>query len=118
MTARSMIEVALLTLVVLACWLGVIGVWRMREPTQALHYLSLPSTVGAIVLTVAIFVGVGPNQAAWKMLLIAGVLFATNSIVSHATARAFRARELGHWEPMDGDPMEFVSQRDSPKGVS
>jgi len=59
----------------------------------------------------AIFVGIGPNQAAWKMLLITGILFATNSIATHATARAFRARELGHWEPMDGDPMEFVDGR-------
>lgn len=112
MTARAIAEVALLTIVVLTCWLGVIGMWRMREPTQALHYLSLPSTVGAIVLTIAIFVGIGPNQAAWKMLLIAGVLFATNSIVTHATARAFRARDLGHWEPMDGDPMEFIDGGD------
>ena len=118
MTARSIVEVALLAIVVLACWLGVIGMWRMRHPTQALHYLSLPSTMGAMVLTVAIFVGVGPNQAAWKMLLIAAVLFATNSIVTHATARAFRARELGHWEPRDGDPMEFVTRRFDSKEVS
>ena len=111
MTARAIVEVVLLAIVVLACWLGVIGMWRMREPTQALHYLSLPSTIGAIVLTIAIFVGVGPNQAAWKMLLIAGVLFTTNSIVTHATARAFRARDLGHWEPRDGDPMEFINGR-------
>ena len=31
-----------------------------------------------------------------------------NSVGTHATARAFRARELGHWEPRDGDPIEFV----------
>ena len=24
------------------CWLGVLGMWRMREPMQALHYLALP----------------------------------------------------------------------------
>jgi monovalent cation/proton antiporter MnhG/PhaG subunit len=108
MTARAMVEVALLAIVVLACWLGVIGMWRMRDPTQALHYLSLPSSVGAFVLTVAIFVEVGPDQAAWKMLFLAAVLFATNAIVTHATARAFRSRELGHWEPKDGDPMEFL----------
>jgi hypothetical protein len=31
-----------------------------------------------------------------------------NAVVGHATGRAFRARELGHWEPRDGDPIEFV----------
>jgi monovalent cation/proton antiporter MnhG/PhaG subunit len=107
-TAHSIFENGLLALVVLACWLGAIGMWRMREPIQALHYLSLPSTLGAFALTIAVFWADGANQAFWKMLLIAFILLATNSVVTHATARSFRARELGHWEPLDGDPFEFV----------
>lgn len=100
-------ESILLGIVVLAAWLGVLGMLRMREPTQALHYLSLPA-VGAIVLTVAVFVETGPSQASWKTLAICFMLLAVNSVVTHATARAFRTRELGHWEPLDGDPIEFV----------
>jgi len=84
--------------------------WRMREPMQALHYLSLPATAGAILVTIAVFVAQGLKQASWKMVLIALVPLATNSVVTHATARAFRARELGHWEPLDGDPMEMVHE--------
>jgi monovalent cation/proton antiporter MnhG/PhaG subunit len=110
MTTRVIIETALLGAVVLFCWLGVIGMWRMREPMQALHYLSMPATAGASFLTAAVFVAQGPRQASWKMLLIALVLLATNSVVTHATARAFRARELGHWEPLDGDPIEMVHE--------
>jgi monovalent cation/proton antiporter MnhG/PhaG subunit len=105
-----LIEGVLLGAVVLLCWLGVIGMWRMREPMQSLHYLSLPATAGAILLTIAVFVAHGPGQASWKMALIALVLVATNSVVTHATARAFRARQLGHWEPLDGDPMETVHE--------
>jgi monovalent cation/proton antiporter MnhG/PhaG subunit len=110
MTARMVIEAILLLAVVLLCWLGVLGMWRMKEPMQALHYLSMPATAGAILMAIAIFVAQGPGQAAWKAVLIAVILLATNSVVTHATARAFRARELGHWEPLDGDPMEMVRE--------
>jgi monovalent cation/proton antiporter MnhG/PhaG subunit len=102
----------LLTLVVLACWLGAIGMWRVREPMQALHYLSLPATVGAFVLAIAVFLADGANQAFWKTLLIACILLVTNSVVTHATARSFRARDLGHWEPLNGDPFEFVRDKE------
>ena len=108
MTAHSIVENGFLVLAVLACWLGAIGMWRMREPMQALHYLSLPATLGSSALAVAVFFADGANQAFWKTLLIACVLFATNSVVTHATARSFRARDLGHWEPLDGDPFKFV----------
>ena len=103
-------EAVLLAGVVIFSWLGVIGMWRMKEPMQALHYLSLPATGGSVSLTVAVLVSQGPGQAFYKMLLITAVLFATNSVVAHATARAFRARELGHWEPRDGDPMEIIHE--------
>lgn len=100
-------ESILLAIVVLCAWLGVIGVLRMREPTQALHYLSLPA-IGGIALTIAVFVETGSSQASWKMLAICFMLLAVNSVVTHATARTFRTREIGHWEPRDGDPIEFV----------
>jgi monovalent cation/proton antiporter MnhG/PhaG subunit len=106
-------ETLLLVLLVLACWLGVLGMWRMREPMQALHYLSLPASLGGMFLVIAVFLEEGSSQISWKTLLIAAILFTINSVGTHATARAFRARELGHWEPLDGDPIEFV--RDSPE---
>lgn len=103
----------LLIVVVLFCCLGTLGMWRMKEPTQALHYLSLPATGGAILLTIAVFLSQGSSQAAWKVLLIAFILLLSNSVVTHATARAFRARELGHWQPIDGDPIEIVREERS-----
>lgn len=103
-------EVVLLAGIVLLCWLGVLGMWRMKEPMQALHYLSLPAAASAILLTVAVFVSQGIAQGFWKVVLIAVILLGSNSVVTHATARAFRSRELGHWEPLDGDPMEIVRE--------
>lgn len=113
MSAHSIVENGFLTVVVLSCWLGAVGMWRMRSPVQSLHYLSLPATLGAFALAIAVFLADGSNQAFWKTLLIACILFAANSVVAHATARSFRARDLGHWEPLDGDPVEFV--RDTEK---
>ena len=101
----------LLVLVMIFCWLGVLGMWRMREPMQALHYLSLPACGATVALTAAVFFQTGNSQAGWKTLLICLVLLGINSVVTHATARAFRARELGHWQPLPGDPVEFVRDR-------
>ena len=111
MSAHEVVQACLLGVVVAACWLGVLGMWRMPSPTAALHYLALPATAGASFLVLAVFLKTGNSQQAWKTVLIACVLLASNSIVAHATARAFRARELGHWEPRDGDPMEWMSDR-------
>jgi multicomponent Na+:H+ antiporter subunit G len=108
MSHRDVAEIILLSLVVLSCWFGAVGMWRMREPMQALHYLSFPACVGSSVLVLSVFVQTGSSQAAWKTLLICLVLLASNSVVTHATARAFRTRQLGHWEPRPGDPAEFV----------
>ncbi|HEY0795573.1 MAG TPA: monovalent cation/H(+) antiporter subunit G [Acidisarcina sp.] len=110
MTAHAISVDILLGFVALTCWLGVIGMLRMEEPMQALHYLTLPATVGIIALTIAVFVETGIGATSFKTLLIALVLLGINSVVTHATARAFRTRELGHWEPRDGDPMQPAPQ--------
>ena len=106
----GVLDTGLLGAVVLLCWLGVLGMWRMKEPMQALQYLSLPATAGATLLAIAVLMSQGLGQAFWKVLLITATLLASNSVVTHATARAFRARDIGHWEPMDGDPMEIVHE--------
>ena len=107
---------ALLGVAVLACWLGVIGMLRMHHATQALHYLALPATIGMAATTIAVFLKSGFGAAGLKTLLIALVLLGVNSVVTHASARAFRTRALGHWEPLDGDEIEFVPSSHRPEG--
>jgi multisubunit Na+/H+ antiporter MnhG subunit len=109
MSAHEIITAVLLAIVVILCWLGSIGMLRMREPMQSLHYLALPA-MGTLVLAAAVFVATGNSNASWKTLLIAATLLSINSVVAHATARAFRTRELGHWQPRDGDPIEFARE--------
>ncbi len=108
MTAHTLVIDGLLGVVVVTTWIGIAGMLRMRDATQALHYLAVPGTLGVAALTAAVFVQSGVSPLAWKMLLIAVILFGINSVVTHATGRAFRTRELGHWQPRDGDPVEFV----------
>lgn len=107
MNASTIDQAVLLGIVVLSCWLGVLGMWRMRDATQALHFLTIPAASSA-VLAAAVFVATGSSSAAWKTLLISAVLFAINSVGMHASARAFRSRQLGHWQPRDGDAFEWV----------
>ncbi|HEY3707498.1 MAG TPA: monovalent cation/H(+) antiporter subunit G [Terracidiphilus sp.] len=114
MTVHQIVVSGLLVAVVLACWIGALGTWSMSHPIQSLHYLALPATAGIGALTLAVFMETGLGATSMKTLLIALVILAFNSVVTHATARAFRARELGHWEPLDGDPMEFVPSTHHP----
>lgn len=116
MSARTVIEAVLLGFVVLSCWIGVIGMLRMPEPMQALHYLGVPACFGSIVLAAAVFVEAGNTSLAWKTLLLTGTLLAANAVVTHAIARAFRMREVGHWEPLPGDAVEFVPKHPSSDG--
>ncbi|MGA8109214.1 MAG: monovalent cation/H(+) antiporter subunit G [Acidobacteriaceae bacterium] len=108
---RILIDV-LLGLTACACWIGVLGMIRMRDPYQALHYLGLPALVGMGSLTIAVFARTGWSQASWKSAIILLILVAANSVGTHAAARAFRAREKGHWEPWPKDPeVEFLGPR-------
>jgi multisubunit Na+/H+ antiporter MnhG subunit len=107
-SAHTVVVAVLLAGVVLSCWLGVLGMLRMREPMQALHYLSLPASLGVVLLTGAVFMATGNSSASWKTAFIGAVLISANSVVTHTTARAFRTRELGHWQPRPDDNVEWV----------
>jgi monovalent cation/proton antiporter MnhG/PhaG subunit len=111
-TTHAIAVDALLAITVLSCWLGALGIVRMRDPYQKLHYLALPGIVGIGSLTIAVFVQTGWSQASWKCAIILVILVASNSVGTHAAARAFRAREKEHWEPLPNDPeIEFLGSR-------
>jgi multisubunit Na+/H+ antiporter MnhG subunit len=102
---------ASLALVVLSCWIGTLGAWRMHKPAQALHYLALPTGAGAIFLVVAVVLETGWGTTAAKMIAISAILIVTNAVGAHAAARAFRVRKLGYWQPRKKDGVEFIPQR-------
>ena len=102
----------LLGITAAACWLGALGMVRMRTPYQALHYLGVPAILGLASLTIAVWVETGFSQAMWKCAIIFAVMVAANSVGTHAAIRAFRQREKGHWEPLPEDrEIEFLDSR-------
>lgn len=110
--AHRIVIDGLLAVTAASCWIGVLGMIRMRDAYQSLHYLGIPAIVGIGALTTAIFAQTGWSQASWKSLLILGILVASNSVGTHAAARAFRARQKSHWEPDPKDPeIEFLGER-------
>jgi monovalent cation/proton antiporter MnhG/PhaG subunit len=111
-SAHSIVVDGLLAVTALSCWTGALGIIRMKDAYQALHYLGLPAIVGMGALTIAVFVETGWTQASWKCGIILGVLVASNSVGTHAAARAFREREKNHWEPLPEDEeIEFLGGR-------
>lgn len=112
MTARAIAIDSLLAFACLSCWLGALGMVRMRDAYQALHYLGVPAVVGLASLTLAVFLQTGWSQASWKCGLILIIMVAANAVGTHAAARAFRQREKGHWEPDPRDPeVKFLGGR-------
>jgi monovalent cation/proton antiporter MnhG/PhaG subunit len=107
---RHDVILASLSIAVLCCWIGTLGTWRMRHPTQALHYLALPTGIGAIFLTVAVVLQTGWGSATTRTLAICAILIVTNAVGAHATARAIRTRQLDHWEGREQEGVEFIRE--------
>jgi monovalent cation/proton antiporter MnhG/PhaG subunit len=100
----------LLGLAVLITLLSSVGVLVMKDPYQRLHYIAPPTTLGSILITAAVFLDEEQKQAGLKMLLITVVLIAMNGVITHATARAARIRELGRLSIEPSDRVALVGQ--------
>jgi multicomponent Na+:H+ antiporter subunit G len=93
----------LLAAAVLITLISVLGMMRMRDPYQRMHYISPPASLSAILITVAIFLQQGLKPESFKALFTTLVLIAMNTVVTHAAARAFRIAEVENWKPKDSD---------------
>jgi monovalent cation/proton antiporter MnhG/PhaG subunit len=97
LTARQVVVAILLTLgvgVELTCCVGVLV---MRDAYDKLHYTAPATTVGSLAIAAAVVVSESLSQAGVKALLVFLALLVTNPVLTHATARAARVRELGAW---------------------
>ena len=82
-----------------------IGILVMEDINEKLHYLAPSAALSVALIAVAIALQEGASQATVKTVLCAFILFVTNPVLTHATARATLIRRFGHW----------VSQPDSPR---
>jgi monovalent cation/proton antiporter MnhG/PhaG subunit len=94
------LEGLLLAATIACIVLSVIGVLLTRDVYERLHYLSGVGAIGVFFLAAAVWVRHGLTGGAVKALLIAIILFFTNSVLTHATARAAWVRKHGKWDPL------------------
>jgi monovalent cation/proton antiporter MnhG/PhaG subunit len=100
--------IVLVAAAVVFCAIGALGVWRMRDAWQRLHFITLPCSVSAWLIAAAVLIAERQKQAGLKVLLVAIVLFAANAVATQATARAAWVRREGQWPPREapGPPPE------------
>lgn len=95
-----------------------VGLAVMRDPLQRLHFLSPPTAISAPLLAVVVFLDGQGVQAGLKVSLIALLLVLMNAVGSHATARAVRVHQHGHWEPAIDDHVAIVREDEPSRGAS
>ncbi len=93
---------AIAVIVALICCLGLV---LMKDFYERLHYMATVSTISSVCVLAAVVVQEGWGQATLKTIVIVLVLFFMNATLTHATARAARVRQLGHWT---ADPEENI----------
>jgi monovalent cation/proton antiporter MnhG/PhaG subunit len=100
---KTILIEAFLAAGVLTTLLSVLGMARMRDPYQQMHYISPPASLSAIFITLAIFLQQGMKPESFKAVLVTLVLIAMNTIVTHEAARGFRIAEVSDWRPKKGE---------------
>jgi multicomponent Na+:H+ antiporter subunit G len=104
-SARELVEYVLLALGVgieVLCGLGVLA---MSSVYDRLHYVGAAS-FGALLVALAVLVRDSFSLIADKALLVALFLVASGPIMSHATARAARIHEHGHWSVQESERID------------
>jgi multicomponent Na+:H+ antiporter subunit G len=96
-TALHPVAWVLLGVGIVATLLSCIGVLVMPNVFDRLHYTAPASTLGAVGIALSIVVQEGWSAASVKALFVCFLLVCTNPVLTHATARAARIRQFGHW---------------------
>jgi multicomponent Na+:H+ antiporter subunit G len=108
----------LLGFAVVVVWLSALGILVMRDPYERLHYMTPASTLGAVAVAAAIALDAPFFQAGSKALLVTLVLVCTNPVLSHATARAARIRQFGHWVIQPDEKTRVIGEDSTKKSES
>ena len=102
------------TLLGLAVALAIVcslGLLVMQDAHQRNQYSAPVVTLSMLFITIAVFLEESDSQARFKVVLIFVLLLTMNSILSHATGRAIRIRQMGHWEPDEKEQIPIVEDK-------
>lgn len=103
MSPREIVAVILLltgVAVELACCVGLL---RVKDSFDRLHFLGPASTAGPVLIAAYALLRYGFHPAGIKAGVIAAALVAFGPILTHATARAARIREFGEWHILESE---------------
>jgi multicomponent Na+:H+ antiporter subunit G len=96
----------LLALGVATTLVSCVGVLVMPNVFDRLHYTGPATTIGALAIAVSIVVDAGWSASSVKAMLVVVLMFVTNPVLTHATARAARIRQFGHWVALRAERVE------------
>jgi multicomponent Na+:H+ antiporter subunit G len=103
MSPRGLLVAALLVVGVGVTLASCVGVLVMRDAYDRLHYTAPATTIAPLAIAAAIVLEERLSAAGVKALLVALALLVTNPVLTHATARAARIRQLGEWTVQEGE---------------
>ena len=103
MSPRGVLVAALLVVGVGVTLASCVGVLVMRDAYDRLHYTAPAATIAPLAIAAAIVLQERLSAAGIKALLVALALLVTNPVLTHATARAARIRQLGEWTVQEGE---------------
>lgn len=89
-----------------AALLSSLGANAMDDVFDRLHFLSPATTVAPVAIAAAIIVEESFSPAGIKSLIVAVLMVVTGPVLTHATARAARVRQFGHWKTVEGERVD------------
>lgn len=103
MSASQIAVMVLLSICVLSTMICCLALVTVKDLYNRMHYLAPVTSVSILALLAAVVIQEGWGQGALKTILILFVLCLVNAVLTHATARAARVRQFGHWLPSPKD---------------
>jgi multicomponent Na+:H+ antiporter subunit G len=88
---------------VAAVWFSCLGMLVMPDPARRLHFVAPAATVGVVCVAAGVVAVEGLNAHGVRAALTALVVVMLSPVVTHATARALRVREVGNWNVLPGE---------------
>jgi multicomponent Na+:H+ antiporter subunit G len=79
-----------------------VGIMVMPDAYAKLHFVTPAMLVAPALVTVAVLVQAGLSENAGESVLALVFLMIGGPFLSHATIRAIRVRETGHWRQPAG----------------
>ena len=114
MNAREIAIVVLLCTGVISTVLCVLGMLLMKDFFEKLHYMATVATVSAFAILAAVLLQEGWGQAGMKAILVCAVGLVMNAVLTHATGKAIRIRDAGHWDVRPDEHILIVGKDTHP----